>query len=250
MREPVRARIYMFEGSNACLTATLMLGHKQIRYDRVDLPPAVHAFVIRGLGFSKTTVPAMKIDGKKVQGTLDISQALDRVFPEHPLFPSDPETRARVREAEIWGEKFQKACRRIFYAAARRDRRVFSTFLGRGRLSAPAAFLVRAATPLIIKIASSAHGSTDERVRQDLARLPENLDRIDAWLADGTLGGEPLNAADYQIAPNVRAMLHFADLLPQLEGRPAAAWAPRVLPIYGGPVRRVLPREWLEKARN
>jgi len=247
MSEPSWARIYMFEGSNACLMATLMLDHKHIDYDRVDLPPAVHALVVRVLGFPRTTVPAMKIDGTKVQGTLDISQALDQAFPEYPLFPSDPEIRARVREAEVWGEKFQKACRRIFYAAARRDRRVFSTFLGRGRLSAPAAFLVRAATPLIIKLASSAHGSTDERVRQDIARLPENLDRIDAWLADGTLGAQPLNAADFQIGPNVRAMLQFADFLPQLEGRPSAPWALRVLPTYGGPVSRVLPPEWLEK---
>ena len=210
----------------------------------IDLPPAAHAFLIRRRGFPKT-VPAMILGGKHVQGTLDISEALDAAFPANPLFPSDPEARARVREAEVWGEKFQNATRRMFYAAARRDRSVFSTFLRRGKLSATAAFALRAATPLIIRIASKAHGSTDERARQDLARLPENLDRIDAWLADGTLGGERPNAADYQIAPNVRAMLHFADLRGVLEARRCAEWAPRVVPEYGGPVGTVLPEEWL-----
>jgi len=58
-------------------------------------------------------------------------------------------------------------------------------------------------------------------------------------------GGERLNAADYQIAPNVRAMLQFADLRPLLEGRPSADWALRVVPEYGGPVGPVLPSEWL-----
>jgi glutathione S-transferase len=104
---------------------------------------------------------------------------------------------------------------------------------------------VRAATPLIIKVASKGHGSTDERVRDDIERLPANLDRIDAWLGDGTLGGEPRNAADYQIAPNVRAMLQFTDFRPLLEGRPSVEWARRVVPEYGGPVGPVLPKAWL-----
>lgn len=243
MSNPVR--IYMFEGSNACLTGVLMLEHKQVEYDRVDLPPAVHAVAVRLLGFPKMSVPATIIAGKRVQGTLSISEALDEVFPGNPLFPSDRQARARVREAEIWGEKFQNATRRMFYGAARRDRSVFSTFLRRGKLSATTAYLVRAATPLIIKIASKGHGSTDERVRQDLARLPQNLDRIDAWLADGTLGSGQLNAADYQIAPNVRAMLHFSDFQRLMVGRPLADWARRVVPEYGGPVGPVLPPDWI-----
>ena len=243
MSKPVR--IYMFEGSNSCLTGVLMLEHKQVEYNRVDLPPAVHAFTVRLLGFPKMSVPATIIVGKRVQGTLSISEALDEAFPDHRLFPSDPQARTRVREAEVWGKKFQNTTRRIFYGAARRDRTVFSTFLRMGKLSAITAFLVRAATPLIIKVASKGHGSTDDRVRQDLARLPQNLDRSDAWLADGTLGGERLNAADYQIDPNVRAMLNFSDLQPLLVGRPLEDWARRVVPEYGGPVGPVLPPEWL-----
>jgi glutathione S-transferase len=242
----VRVVLYMFEGSNSCLTGTLMLEHKQVDYERVDYPPGIHALKMRRLGFPKTTVPAITLDGKRVQGTLHISEALEEAFPDRPpLFPADPEARARVREAEVWGEKFQKATRRIFYGAARRDRSVFSTFLRRGKLSAPAAWWMRVSTPLTIKLASKGHGSTDERVRQDVGRLPENLDTIDGWLADGTLGGEALYAADYQIAPNVRAMLHFADFEPLLEGRPCVEWSRRVVPEYGGPVGAVLPKEWL-----
>ena len=241
-----RVRIYMFEGSNSCLTSLLMLEHKQVGYRRIDLPPLAHVFQVRLRGFAQNTVPAMLLDGKRVQGTLDISEALEEAFPQHPLYPSDLEARARVREAEVWGETFQRVTRRIFYAAARRDRRVFSAFLRRGRLSAAAWFLVRVTAPLIIKLASKGHGSTDERVRDDLERLPEDLDRVDAWLGDGTLGGERPNAADYQIAPNVRAMLQFADFRPLMDGRPLAKWAPRVAPEYGGPVGPVLPPEWLE----
>ena len=92
MSKPVR--VYMFEGSNSCLTGLLMLEHKRVEYDRIDLPVAAHAFLVRCRRFPKTTVPAMLIDGKHVQGTLDISEALDEAFPDNPLFPADPEARA------------------------------------------------------------------------------------------------------------------------------------------------------------
>jgi hypothetical protein len=36
----------------------------------------------------------------------------------------------------------------------------------------------------IIPLAGRAHGSTEERVHQDIAHLTENPDRIDGWLAD------------------------------------------------------------------
>jgi hypothetical protein len=53
---------------------------------------------------------------------------------------------------------------------------------------------------------------------------------------------------DCQIGPNVRAVLHFADLEPLFEGRPCADWARRVVPEYGRPVGPVLPPDWLEEA--
>lgn len=84
----------------------------------------------------------------------------------------------------------------------------------------------------------------------DLARLPAILDMIDAWIGEGLLDGETLNAADFQIAPQVRAMLFFEDLAPFVEYRPAASLAKRVVPEYAGHVGRVLPDEWLEPIRE
>jgi glutathione S-transferase len=120
----------------------------------------------------------------------------------------------------------------------------------RVRLSSLSALTIRALRPLIIRLASAAHGSTDPRSRRDVEELPENLDRIDGWLAEGTLCGSRLNAADYQIAPNVRAIDHFADLRPLLEGRACVSWARRVAPEYGGPVEACLPPDWLKGLRR
>jgi len=48
----MRVTLYMFSGSNAVLTAQLMLEHKGItEYRRVNLPPGAHALIMLGKGF-------------------------------------------------------------------------------------------------------------------------------------------------------------------------------------------------------
>ena len=66
-------------------------------------------------GFERPTVPALEIDGRRLQGTAQISRSLDELVPEPPLFPADPDARARVEEAERWGEPvLQPVPRRLF----------------------------------------------------------------------------------------------------------------------------------------
>jgi glutathione S-transferase len=68
------------------------------------------------------------------------------------------------------------------------------------------------------------------REREVLADLPPMLDRIDAWIADGVLGGAELNAADFMVAPCLALILYRPDVLPMFEGRPALALVDRLLP--------------------
>ena len=70
----------------------------------------------------------------------------------------------------------------------------------------------------------------DDAAAQLRARLPAMLDRIDAWIADGTLNGDQLNAADYVIAPSLALLWYVEDLRPELSGRPLIALLDRVLP--------------------
>ncbi len=65
----------------------------------------------------------------------------------------------------------------------------------------------------------------------------------------GVIGGEQLNAADFQIAVNVSALLLSDDLTPFVEGRPAAALARRVLPDYVGHIGPIVPEEWMDELR-
>ncbi|HWC27124.1 MAG TPA: glutathione S-transferase family protein [Solirubrobacteraceae bacterium] len=237
-------KLYGFTGSNAVYTGRLMLEHKGIEYDFVELPPAAHAFILLALGFETTGAPALKVGDRRVQGTRWIARTLDELCPDKPLFPADPEARYAVELAERWGEELQNAARRIFYCASRRDRSAFMSVLGAGRGATGRAAL-RVMAPVIMKLATGAHRATDDAGREDVARLPERLDQIDAWIAEGVIGGAELNAADFQIAVNVSALLLSEDLAPFIEGRPAAALARRVAPGYEGRIRSVLPEDWL-----
>jgi hypothetical protein len=109
----------------------------------------------------------------------------------------------------------------------------------------PMRAVLRVSRGLIIRLATGAHRATDEAAMDDLAVLPERLDQIDAWLEQGVLGGEQLNAADFQIAVNVAAMLMSADTAPFVVGRPMEAYARRIAPDYDASFQAVLPPEWL-----
>jgi glutathione S-transferase len=245
----VKVKLYVIPGSHPGVSARLMLDHKGIEYRRIDLPPAFSRRLIKLFGFSGDRTPAMKIDGRKVQGSTQISRELDRLQPDPPLFPSDPDKRRRVEEAEEWGsEDFQTIPRTIIWWAFKRDRSGMRSFLGDARLGPPR-LAVRTAGP-IVRLAAKLNDSTDENVRAELERLPEALDRVDRWIAEGVLNGPVLNAADYQLAPTLRLLTAFDDLGPALEGRPAAALAKRVMPSYEGRVPPAFPAEWLAPLRT
>ena len=243
-----KVKLYMFNGSAPSLTARLMLEHKGIDHKVVHLMVGPHAFGMLGRGFQTMTVPALKIDGRRVQGSLEISRVLDELAPQPPLFPHDPQRRRAVEEAEEWGEQLQDAARRLVLCAAQRDRRAFlSVYRHANPLLRPAQ---RVACGLVTRLATAGHRATDRAGERDLAALPARLDQIDAWIAQGLLDSAELNAADFQIAPNIALLLRFADLAPYVEGRPAARLAQRVAPDFPGEIPAVLPPAWLVPLRG
>ncbi len=241
-------KFYGFTGSNSVYTGKLLLEHKGIEYRFVKLPPAAHAVILLLRGFPTMGAPALKIEGRKVQGTRFIARALDELHPDKPLFPADPAARRAVQDAERWGEDLQNAVRRIFYCAGRRDRAAFMSVIGAGR--GPLKRLgIRMFAPVIMRLATGVHRATDEAAREDIELLPERLDQIDGWIAEGVLNGPQLNAADFQIGVNVSALMLSDDVRPYIEGRPAAELARRVAPDYVGHLGPIVPEEWMAPLR-
>jgi glutathione S-transferase len=72
----VDVRLYVVPGSNASMTGRLLLEYKAIEYQQKELVPGAHVPALKLLGFPGMTVPAVKIDGQRVQGTRAIARAL------------------------------------------------------------------------------------------------------------------------------------------------------------------------------
>jgi glutathione S-transferase len=246
----VKVRLYVIPASHPSMTARLMLEHKGIPYERTDLMPGIHKGLLRALRFPGDTVPAMKLDGRRVQGSRTISRELDELQPEPPLFPADPEQRVAVEEAERFGdEDLQAPVRRILWNSLKRDRSPLRAYGEGARLGIPIGIAVKTAAPIVAG-AVRYNKASDENARADLAALPGMLKRIDDWCDAGVLNSEQLNAADFQIATSVRLAMTLDDLRPAIEPRPAGELAMRVAPDYPGQAPPVLPPQWLEPLRE
>jgi glutathione S-transferase len=229
-----------------------MLEHKGVPYRRVDVPPLTHPVAARLHGFDAGgqrrvagsrrtlpvrigdrlgTVPALALDGRRASTNHQIARVLDERHSDPPLFPADPERRRAVEEVESWAnEELQMLARRLALAWAVTDPAAAARATGDGRMG----YLLyrrewarRLIIPMIGRLIWNAGGAAEAEL---LAELPGALDRVDAWIAEGVIGGDELNAADFMVAPCLAVLLYRAELMPLFEGRPSLDLVDRLLP--------------------
>jgi glutathione S-transferase len=245
--------LYVIHGSHACRSAMLMLAHKSVSYRLRALPTGAHPLLVRALGFAghaepirnvdgrthrslalldrMGTVPALRYGAERVQTNAAIATFLDRLQPQPPLYPDEPERRLAVEEAQRWGDQvFQMAARRITLLGGRHGLDSLRNRANDGRLGSLLARNERAReinNEIAARMIFRANASAEQEL---LAELPAQLDKIDAWIADGVLDGPQLNAADFLIAPSLALIAYRHDLCAQIEARPAGTLLERVLP--------------------
>lgn len=240
----VKAVLFSLPASHPAVAGRLMLERKGFDVTRIDLIPAVHRLILKRF-FPAGTVPAIVIDGQRFQGTRTISRALDALVPEPPLFPEDPKRRARVEQAELWGDLvFQSAARRLAWAALKRDHSTIRTLLEGASLPLPMSVAVATAPPLIW-LSARVNRASSRAAERDLAALPGMLDHIDGLIEEGVIGGVDPNAADYQLAASLRLLMALEDLREDIEGRPCGRLAVRLVPESAGHIPRVFPPAWI-----
>src|SRR4051794_11027986 len=170
----VVARLLAVPASHPCAAVAAMLDAKAVAYERVDLFPAWSRVWLRLVGFPAGTVPALRLDGARVQGSRAIARALDARWPEPPLFPSGAEARARVEEIEAWGDgPLQDAVRQILLWAVTHDSAGATAALEGARLqfNVPVRLAAVCAWPVLRVDAALQHVRADS-VREALASLP------------------------------------------------------------------------------
>jgi glutathione S-transferase len=226
--------LYVIHGSHPCITAERALQLKGQPYRIHEMAPALHV-PEQWLRFRALTVPALKLgSGEKVVGSRAIVRRLDQLVPEPPLLPRDPAARGRVLEAERWGDEvLQPVPRRLAWTGACARPEALASYAEGSRLPLPR-FVQRLVAPRIARVARWRNRGGEAQARKDLAALPDQLDQVDAWIAEGVIGGGEPNAADLQIAPSIRLLATMDDVRPLLDGRPCLALALRLFPSYAG----------------
>ena len=238
-------RLYVLPGSHPCACVEAALRLKGLDYERVDLLPLISMLNQRAR-FGRRTVPGLMVDGDRIVGSRLILRALDALEPKPRLLPADADRRARVEECEAWGEEvLQPLARRLSWAALRRDPGALRSYAADARLPIPLDVATTSA-PLVIQVAVRVNGAHDAAARSDLAALPDHLDRVNGWIAEGLLGGRSPNVADLQICSSLRLLETIADVRPLLADRPSGRLAQRLFPSYAGEVPAgTLPQDWL-----
>jgi glutathione S-transferase len=238
-------KLYGTKPSPPSHSVRLMLEYKGLDYKPIWLLPGLHPALLRTRGFRGGTVPAIKIDGRRLQQSRAIARALDEARPDPPLFPTDPERRLFVEDAERWADEvLQDVPRRIvrWLSVHRPETRVMIA----REIGVPLPrFAAWINAPSARYMASKV--DSDQEVRNAIGLVPDALDHVDGLIADGVIGGEAPNVADFQIATNVRALMTVRDLAPVTDGRPAAELAMRLIPEFGNDFPAgLLPAEWIE----
>ncbi len=218
--------------SHPCMTVEAALRLKGLEFERIDLAPGTHGPKMEELyGAGNSTVPGLLIDGEPVHGSRPITERLELLVPDPPLYPEP--IAEEVREAERWGDsELQDLGRRLPWGAMHFRPEAMSTYGGADPLDP-------AGTDYAIRYVRSAwkyHGISAERLADDLAGLAPKLDHVDRLAAEGVIGGEAPNAADLQIGASVRVLLTVGDLVPLIEAGAAAAIARRLFPAYAGSI--------------
>jgi glutathione S-transferase len=238
----MHAKLVGVPGSHPCVSAELMLRFKGIEFTRLDLPNMTHKALLPLLRHRGSTVPVMTLEGKRVSGTMKIARALDHFVPRPSLFEGE---RAAIEGAEAWADSIlQDGVRQLARYSVSVDPQAMASFLTAPVLKVPASTM-RTILPAIKPVVLLQMRTKEETARTCLAALPAQLDRVDALLAEGVIGGERPNAADFQIAPTVRLMMTFDQLRPHIETRPAGGHALKLVPDYPGRFREVFPAQWL-----
>jgi glutathione S-transferase len=240
----MRPKLYVLPASHPCAAVEAALRLKSIGYDRVDLPPMTQV-LIGPLRYGGTTVPGMRLNGERLVGSRPIMRRLDALAPDPPLLPPPASpAHAQVLEAERWGDEiFQSVPRRIIDVAFLRRPGAMASYAGDAKLPLPLG-LMRPAMGLTARLMAIKNRASEDAARGDIAALPGQLERIDAWIADGLLGGSEPNAADLQIGSTIRLLQTIADLRPLIEGHGAAQLTRYFPPMVGEVEAGTLPAGW------
>lgn len=190
------------------------LEHKRIDHRRRTATPGAHIAIALWLSRgAAVTFPLLELGADRIADSSAAIAALERRFPQRPLFPADPpERRCALELEEFFDEELGPPARLLPLHELRSDPKLFGEFAA---LAVPEPFAV--AKPLLAAYArlytGTRFGTADPaaaaRARE---RIIAALDRLEAELARGD--GDHLVGAGFTVADLTAASMFSILVLP------------------------------------
>ena len=234
-----RPLLWQYSFSNFNEKARWALDYKGVPHDRRSLMPGAP----RAMAFSRGegTLPVLDLDGERIVDSTRIIEALERRFPEPPLYPEDPAERHQALELEdYFDEHAGHDMRRVGFWEFRDERAYGSAFLttDQGRMKRLAA---KAVIPVVFPVAwrfmNTRYDFSEETCERSRQALTAALDRIESERN----GGEFLVGDSFTVADLTAAALLYplawppeypyeipkpppSEFLDSLQDHPAVGW--------------------------
>jgi glutathione S-transferase len=219
--------LYHLKVSHYNEKARWALDFKRVPHVRRAPPPIMHtvwAFVMtRGVTF-----PVLTIDGERIGDSTRIIEALERRYPEPPLYPAGEDERRRALELEeFFDEELGPHIRRAVFAEVTRDPGAFAKAAapnaGRGEFLFYKSTAAAAAPVLRMRF-----GIKPETAELGRAKTIAALDRVEAELhPSGYLVGDRFTVADLTAASLLMPIVRPAEseyLASEMYPEPIERW--------------------------
>lgn len=200
MTQPI---LWQIDISHYSEKARWALDYKSVPYRRRAPVPSLHIPIAMWLtkGAQKT-FPVLELDGERIGDSTAIIAALERRFPDPPLYPEDPVQRRRALDLEDWfDEELGPHVRLLAFHELSREPERFGELMMRtmppplNRWERPVGAYGRAYVALRFGVRDAAAAEVAR------GKVLAALDRLEAELGDGEyLVGERLSVADLTAA--------------------------------------------------
>ncbi len=199
--------LWQYSFSNFNEKARWALDYKQVPHHRRSLVPGGP----RAMAFSRGdgTLPVLDLDGERIVDSTRIIEALERRFPERPLYPEDSVDQRRALDLEdYFDEHAGHDMRRVGFWEFRDERAYGADFMStdQGRLTRLG---TKAVIPVVFPAAwrymNRRYDFSEERCERSREALVAALDRIESERG----GGEFLVGGDLTVADVTAAALLY-----------------------------------------
>jgi len=217
MKTPV---LYHLEISHYNEKARWALDYKNVPHVRKAVVPMFHT--AQALAMTrKPTLPILKLNGKNIGDSTRIIEALEREYPEPPLYPKDGGERQRALELEdYFDEELGPNIRRWLFHQALEESEP-RDFVEGAMGSAPGVVksVMTATSPVASRVLRLRYGINTDRAEASRQKMDECFDRLEQEIQpSGYLVGDAFTVADLTAAALFFPLVRPAEAPYKIEG--------------------------------